>query len=55
MKLGNDSVIAAGSVITKDVGAGSLAIARGQQEVQPGAAERVRANAKARKEQQKKG
>ncbi len=55
VNLGDDCVIAAGSVITKDVEADSLAIARGQQEVQSGGAERVRAKAKARKEQQKKG
>lgn len=55
VKLGDDSIVAAGSVITKDVEAGSLAIARGRQEVQPGGAERARAKAKARKEAQKKG
>lgn len=50
--LGNDSVVAAGSVITKDVEAGSLAIDRGQQKIVPGAADQIRANAKVRKEQQ---
>ena len=55
VKLGNDSIVAAGSVITKDVEAGALAIARGQQEIRPGGAERVRAKAKARKRTRKKG
>lgn len=53
--LGNDSIVAAGSVITKNVEADSLAIGRGEQKMQSGAAERVRANAKARSDEQKKG
>jgi bifunctional UDP-N-acetylglucosamine pyrophosphorylase/glucosamine-1-phosphate N-acetyltransferase len=55
VKLGDNSVIAAGSVITKDVEADALAIARGRQEVEPKGGERVRAKAKARKEAKKKG
>jgi bifunctional UDP-N-acetylglucosamine pyrophosphorylase/glucosamine-1-phosphate N-acetyltransferase len=50
--LGNDSIVAAGSVITKDIEADALAIARGEQRVQKGAATQVRANAQARKKQQ---
>jgi bifunctional UDP-N-acetylglucosamine pyrophosphorylase/glucosamine-1-phosphate N-acetyltransferase len=53
--LGNDSIVAAGSVITRDVEADSLAIGRGQQRVQRGAAHKVRANARDRQDQQKKG
>jgi bifunctional UDP-N-acetylglucosamine pyrophosphorylase/glucosamine-1-phosphate N-acetyltransferase len=55
VKLGDNSVIAAGSVITKDVEADALAIARGRQEVESKGGERVRAKAKARKEEKKKG
>jgi bifunctional UDP-N-acetylglucosamine pyrophosphorylase/glucosamine-1-phosphate N-acetyltransferase len=47
--IGNDSIVAAGSVITKDVEADALAISRGEQRVQKGAAKQVRANAQARK------
>jgi bifunctional UDP-N-acetylglucosamine pyrophosphorylase/glucosamine-1-phosphate N-acetyltransferase len=49
--LGNDSIVAAGSVITKDIEADALAIARSEQRVQRGAATQVRANAQARKKQ----
>jgi len=65
VSLGNDSVIAAGSVVTKNVEADALAIDRGQQRNLVGGAAQIRANAKARqekrqvkeaiKEQEKKG
>ena len=49
VKIGESAIVAAGSVITKDVEANALAIARGRQETKPGAAEQIRAKNKARK------
>ncbi|MDT8758580.1 bifunctional UDP-N-acetylglucosamine diphosphorylase/glucosamine-1-phosphate N-acetyltransferase GlmU [Sphingomonas psychrotolerans] len=47
--IGKDATVAAGSVITRDVAAGDLALARGRQEVKPGWGTRFREAMKARK------
>jgi len=49
VKIGDGAIVAAGSVITKDVEANALAIGRGRQETKPGGAEKIRARNKARK------
>src|SRR6185312_7165423 len=50
VEIGKDALVAAGSVITKNVDANAFAIGRGRQEVTPGGAEKIRAKAKARKD-----
>jgi bifunctional UDP-N-acetylglucosamine pyrophosphorylase/glucosamine-1-phosphate N-acetyltransferase len=51
LTIGEGAYIAAGSTITKDVPAGALAVARGQQVVKEGwAARKVRARAQRRKD-----
>jgi len=47
--VGKDATVAAGSVVTQDVEAGALAIARGRQEARPGWGTRFRESMKARK------
>jgi bifunctional UDP-N-acetylglucosamine pyrophosphorylase / glucosamine-1-phosphate N-acetyltransferase len=47
--IGKDATVAAGSVVTQDVEAGALAIARGRQEARPGWGTRFREAMKARK------
>jgi bifunctional UDP-N-acetylglucosamine pyrophosphorylase/glucosamine-1-phosphate N-acetyltransferase len=50
VKIGKGAIVAAGSVITQDVDAGALAVARGRQETKAGRAEQIRAKYKARKD-----
>ncbi|MGH7607478.1 MAG: DapH/DapD/GlmU-related protein, partial [Gemmatimonadales bacterium] len=45
LRIGDDAYLGAGSVITKDVPAGALAVERGEQRIVPGYAERKRARA----------
>jgi bifunctional UDP-N-acetylglucosamine pyrophosphorylase/glucosamine-1-phosphate N-acetyltransferase len=47
--VGRDATVAAGSVVTQDVEAGALVIARGRQETRPGWGTRFRESMKARK------
>jgi bifunctional UDP-N-acetylglucosamine pyrophosphorylase/glucosamine-1-phosphate N-acetyltransferase len=49
VSIGKDATVAAGSVVTQDVEAGALAIARGRQEARPGWGTRFRESMKARK------
>jgi bifunctional UDP-N-acetylglucosamine pyrophosphorylase/glucosamine-1-phosphate N-acetyltransferase len=49
VSIGKDATVAAGSVVTRDVEAGALAIARGRQEARPGWSTRFRESMKARK------
>ncbi|MDP5280192.1 bifunctional UDP-N-acetylglucosamine diphosphorylase/glucosamine-1-phosphate N-acetyltransferase GlmU [Sphingomonas sp. DG1-23] len=49
VSIGKDATVAAGSVVTQDVEAGALAIARGRQEARPGWGTRFRAAMAARK------
>jgi len=49
VSIGKDATVAAGSVVTQDVEAGALAIARGRQEARPGWGTRFREMMKARK------
>ena len=53
--LGDGAMTGSGSVITRDVPAGDLAIARGKQTNKPGLGARLMARLRALKEQQKKG
>ncbi|KPP87089.1 MAG: bifunctional glucosamine-1-phosphate N-acetyltransferase/UDP-N-acetylglucosamine diphosphorylase Glm [Rhodobacteraceae bacterium HLUCCA08] len=55
VRLGDDSMTASGSVITRDVAAGDLAIARGRQENKPGLARRMFEKLKAAKAKSRKG
>jgi bifunctional UDP-N-acetylglucosamine pyrophosphorylase/glucosamine-1-phosphate N-acetyltransferase len=55
VKIGDRAIVGAGSVITKDVEADALGVTRGEQKIQAGAAPRLRAAYKARKEKTKKG
>ena len=52
--IGDGAMTAAGSVITKDVAANAMAVARGKQTALDGWAEKFRAQKKAQKEQAKK-
>ena len=49
MKIGDGAITGAGSVITKDVAAGSLALSRADQKEIPGWAEKFRSRKKAEK------
>lgn len=49
LNLGDDSFVAAGSTITRDVPAGGLAISRGRQVVKEGAAEKIRQRSRRKK------
>lgn len=49
VSIGKDATVAAGSVVTQNVEAGALAIARGRQEARPGWGTRFRESMKARK------
>lgn len=49
VSIGDEAIVAAGSVVTRDVEAGALALARGTQSVKPGWAARFRAMMKAKK------
>ncbi len=55
VSIGDNAMTASGSVITKDVEAGALALARGQQTNKPGAARRLFEILKAKKKQKDKG
>ena len=50
VEIGEGAIVAAGSVITKNVEANALAVGRGRQETKPGRAEHIRAKNKARKD-----
>ena len=50
VSVGDDAIVAAGSVITEDVEAGALALARGRQTQKPGRAAQMRAELQAAKE-----
>jgi len=52
--LGDGAMTASGSVITKDVPAGALALARGQQDIKPGFATKLMAMLRAKKAKQNK-
>jgi bifunctional UDP-N-acetylglucosamine pyrophosphorylase/glucosamine-1-phosphate N-acetyltransferase len=49
VKVGAGAIVAAGSVITDDVEANALAVARGRQVTKPGRAETIRARNRAKK------
>ena len=55
VSLGDGSMTGSGSVITRDVEAGALAVARARQEVKPGFAKRLLARLRAAKDQANKG
>jgi len=55
VSIGDNAMTASGSVITKDVEPGALALARGQQTNKPGAARRLFEILKAKKKQKDKG
>lgn len=55
VSVGDGAMTASGSVITRDVEAGALAVARARQEVKPGFATRLFARLRAAKDQTKKG
>ncbi|HXJ00310.1 MAG TPA: bifunctional UDP-N-acetylglucosamine diphosphorylase/glucosamine-1-phosphate N-acetyltransferase GlmU [Micropepsaceae bacterium] len=48
--IGKDALVAAGSVITRNVEANALAVGRARQEVKPGGAEQIRTQNKARRD-----
>ncbi len=49
VKIGDSAIVAAGSVVTRDVAADALALARGKQEEKPGWAAKFRTMMAARK------
>ncbi len=55
VRIGDDAMTGSGSVITKDVEDGALAVARGKQENRPGTARKLFEMLKAKKKQRDKG
>ena len=53
VKIGDDVIIAAGSVVTKDVSDGALVVARGEEKIYSGKAESIRSKAKEKAEKLK--